>query len=440
FDVKKLYYWQANGADAAFNQDGTNSFTIKCNSCGSKYDDLQISFDGVDVKIGKTYVLQFRAKCTSSFVLPKICLMSKSGSWDDYTKSHVDCALKVSNEFNTYTVPYKAATNDPEGKITFYIGGALPSGATLSVDSISLVERDGVTAVGDIGNIIMNKGETVGKKKLSKDDLVEQNDFWYDTENNRLDVFSKENPASLFKSIECAVTRDIINQSNRSYVIYDGLDLRYGGAHGIAGDNTHNIIIRNCDLSFIGGGLLDGERYGNGIEFWNDAHDNLVEGCRIWDAYDAALSNQGNGQDVKQYRLEYKNNTIWNCEYSFEVWNKNESSVMKDIFFEMNVCRDAGYGWGHSQRPDKGGYHLCFYRNSANVSNLKIRSNAFIHGIGSIIFKSGDWNCFDRVAIEGNIISQEDVLPIAILDGITYNQDRFKELQHAVEKGLGRIY
>ena len=187
---------------------------------------------------------------------------------------------------------------------------------------------------------------------------------------------------------------NIVDESNASYVVYDGLAFRYGGAHGIGGPNTHHIIVRNCDFSYIGGGDQFGGgrtvRFGNGVEFWADAHDNLVEGCRLWEIYDAALTNQNNAPYVKQYNIRYRRNVIWNCEYSFEYWNRPESSRTHDIYFENNTCVNAGYGWGHAQRPDPSGRHLCFYANSAPAHDLYVRNNIFFEA-RSNAFYAPDW-------------------------------------------------
>ena len=91
-------------------------------------------------------------------------------------------------------------------------------------------------------------------------------------------------------------------------------------------------------------------RFGNAIEFWGAAHDNLVEGCRIWEVYDAALTNQGRGPDSKQINLTYRNNLIRNAEYSFEYCNNPETAVTKNIHFVNNTCVNAGFGWSHGQR------------------------------------------------------------------------------------------
>ena len=80
----------------------------------------------------------------------------------------------------------------------------------------------------------------------------------------------------------------------RGYSSFDGTaeatSLRRTGAevrrrHGIGRANMHHIVVRGCDFGFIGGGdqRRHGVRFGNGIEFWAAAHDNLVERCRLWE-------------------------------------------------------------------------------------------------------------------------------------------------------------
>ena len=166
-------------------------------------------------------------------------------------------------------------------------------------------------------------------------------------------------------------------------MVYDGLALMYGAAHGFGGGNTHHLVIRNCDLGYIGGAhqltTQDGRpvRYGNAIEFWGAAQDNLVEGCRIWEVYDAALTNQGQGPDSKQINITYQNNVIWNSEYSFEYWNHPDTAVTQNIRFLHNTCVHAGRGWAHAQRPDPNGSHLMFYSNTAATSGIEVKYNIF---------------------------------------------------------------
>lgn len=256
----------------------------------------------------------------------------------------------------------------------------------------------------DIGNIIMDDGRVCGVKVWTEIDLKHQNNFWFDQKSKILKMYSLDNPANMYNSIECALREHIIDQSNKSYVIYDGLALKYGGAHGIGGNNTSNIIVRNCEISYIGGGdqFEDDSRvrFGNGVEFWDNAHDCLVEKCKIYEIYDAALTNQGNSNNNSQVNITYSKNEIWNSEYSFEYWNRPQNSLTKNIVFRGNICRDAGRGWGHTQRPDTSGRHLCFFNNTAQTENFIISENVFDYAENVCIFIEG--NGLNNLVFENN--------------------------------------
>jgi hypothetical protein len=249
----------------------------------------------------------------------------------------------------------------------------------------------------DVGNIIFDHGTSTGVKQWSEADLRGESDYFYDAHSRQVKLRSNGNPATRHRSIELALRRHIIDQDGCGYVTYENLDLRYGAAHGIGGSGTRHITIRGCDISFIGGGhqmtLPDGTpvRYGNGIEFWSDARDCMVEDCRLWEIYDAALTNQGDGTNVQE-NITYRHNVIWNSEYSFEYWNRGPNSRTRNIVFEHNTCLNAGHGWGHGQRPDPNGRHLMFYDNSAVTTNVVVRDNIFCGATDSLLRLNGrDW-------------------------------------------------
>jgi hypothetical protein len=265
------------------------------------------------------------------------------------------------------------------------------------------------TKVGDldIGNIILDC-KKCGVKVWRQQELKKESQFYYNVKTFELFIYSQKNPAIIYSSIECAVNKYIIDQSFKSYVIYDGLSLKYGAAHGIGGVSTHNIVVRNCDISYIGGGDIYKDerqvRYGNGIEFWGGASDNIVEKCNIWEVYDAGVTNQNSGQIRSQYNITYRNNKIWNCEYSFEYFNSPSESSTSNISFENNTCSNAGRGWGHIQRPDKAGRHISFYSNKASIKNVIIKNNTFknaeqcmvlvgpqFSGVNNLIFKNNKY-------------------------------------------------
>jgi len=251
--------------------------------------------------------------------------------------------------------------------------------------------RQGEELSVDVGNVIFDGGAVCGWKKWSIDELVRPYDYYYDGPSKRVYLYSIAAPTSRHRSIELALARHVVQQGGKHHVVYDGLAVMYGAAHGFGGGNTHHLVIRNCDLGYIGGGHQhtrpDGKpvRYGNAIEFWGAAHDNLVEGCRIWEVYDAALTNQGRGPESKQVNITYRNNFIRNAEYSFEYWNHPEAAVTRNIRFINNTCVGAGSGWAHAQRPDPNGSHLMFYSNTAATSGLEVKHNIFCGAT--------DWGC-----------------------------------------------
>jgi hypothetical protein len=247
-----------------------------------------------------------------------------------------------------------------------------------------------------VGNIVFDHGKAVGVKKWRPEDLRQQGDYWYCGDTWQVKLYSKQNPAEDHRSVELALCRHIIDQSARSHITYENLSLRNGAAHGFGGGNTHHIIVRNCDLGWIGGGhqftTPSGTpvRFGNGIEFWENSHDNLVEGCRIWEVYDAALTNQGSANN-SQINITYRDNVVWNCEYSFEYWNRGPESTTRNIRFEHNTCVNAGHGWGHTQRPDPNGRHLMFYSNSAQTTGFCACKNIFSNATESCLRMDNDW-------------------------------------------------
>lgn len=77
---------------------------------------------------------------------------------------------------------------------------------------------------------------------------------WYDTTNRQVRLTTEGNPALRHRSIELALRRNIVDQGSLSHVVYEGLGLRYGAAHGFGSSSTRGIVIRDCDIAGIGGG------------------------------------------------------------------------------------------------------------------------------------------------------------------------------------------
>jgi hypothetical protein len=424
----------ASGSRDEGSADATRgSYRLRCNKAGEESNYIQLYTGGIAIRQDGLYRLTFRARCDAEIELPMPALMKGGPTWDPYAR-RPSAVKRVTPEWQTFTQLYWAALTADDARVTWFLGDVLPDGAEFSLDAVSLVEcGDADTLACDVGNIIFDGEASCGVKVWNEPDLDQQDEYWYDEDRRVLKVFSEGCPASRHSDIECALRRHIIDQGSKNCIIYENLALMYGAAHGIGGANTHHIIVRDCDFGYIGGGDQRGGdhtvRFGNGVEFWANAHDNVVERCRLWEIYDAALTNQNNSPNVKQYNLCYRNNIIWNSEYSFEYWNRPENSETYNIYFEDNTCVNAGHGWGNTQRPDPSGRHLCFYTSPAAARNIVIRNNIFFEATRNA-FYAPTWpkEAIDALVMDNNCWYQAEGDMIAFKDK-AYTMALFGEYQ-----------
>lgn len=409
------YVHQEGGAETAMTtspQKDTKEYAISCTASGDKPNHIQLIVHGFKVERDKYYLLRFMAKATKSFTIPSIRLSEPGAPWNGLG-TMIGQSVEITDDWKEYDVLFCCNTEHTGARFTIFLGGILPVDSKFFFVPLVLrettIESDGINT--DVGNIILD-GSKAAFKKWTLTDLKQQDDFWYDDKNHRVVYYSDENPAKKYKSLEAALHRHIVDHSNCRYVLFDGLDVRYGAAHGFGGTKAKHCIYRNLDVSWIGGadqyqqgGNGRRVRFGNGIEFWSDAEDCLVENCRLWEIYDAALTNQGNGVNIER-NIVYRNNTIWNSEYSFEYWNRGLESLTENVVFENNVCVDAGLGWGHVQRPDKNGHHVMIYNNQAKTNNLVIRNNVFCRATEGLIRIDSDFRT--GLSMEGNQYWQDD--------------------------------
>jgi len=374
---------------------------IRAASGGTQPHHIQFSTAGFSVREGRFYGLAFRARSTKEFSIPAVSLMKAGPPWTSYGAA-LPGSIPVGPEWRDYVVRFRCTATADDARITLFLGGGFPDGAALEFAPGRLSELRGSPegiVDADVGNLIFDHGAAVGVKRWRASDLRRPYDYFCDPASRQVRLYLEVHPARRHRSIELALNRHIVNQGGRSHVTYANLALRYGAAHGIGGGSTHHIVVRDCDVSWIGGGHQltrpDGVpvRFGNGIEFWDDARDNLVERCRIWEVYDAGLTNQGNRPGNLQANIVYRQNVLWNCEYSFEYWNRDGASRTENVVFERNTCVGAGRGWGHAQRPDPNGRHLMFYSNTARTEGVRIRHNIFCDATESLLrLEPPDWS------------------------------------------------
>ena len=412
-------------------------YTLACTSPGTRPNHVQLIVHGFNIEKEKHYLFRFLAKSSQPLTIPQVRLSEPGAPWGGLGPT-IRQPGEIGNDWKEYEALFRCTTSHDKARFTFSLGGALPEGGEFAFVPLSLheatIETTGMDT--DVGNIILD-GNRAAFKKWTRGDLKNQDDFWYDEKASRVYYYSDDNPSKKYASLEAALHRHVVDHSNVQYVIFDDLDIRYGAAHGFGGTNAKHCVYRNLDVSWIGGADQyrqggDGRRvrFGNGIEFWSNAENCLVENCRLWEIYDAALTNQGSGVNV-QRNIVYRGNTIWNCEYSFEYWNRGPESQTENIVFENNLCTDAGFGWGHVQRPDKNGRHVMIFKNEAQTKNIVIRNNVFSRATHSLVRIESDFR--ESLSMEGNRYWQENNGPVFWwLIKNRYNADEFRRYQEEI--------
>ncbi|MGH6837854.1 MAG: choice-of-anchor Q domain-containing protein [Methylocella sp.] len=257
----------------------------------------------------------------------------------------------------------------------------------------------------DVGNFLWG-GHTnpgIGIEMWAQSALKKPADWFFRTSDWRVVVYATQNPATEFPGLELAINRDLVemNHDGESYAYLQNVSLLYTAGNGTGGNGvlTSHVTFRDLEISYIGGGNLGGKgiRYGNGIQFWGNAHDNVVERNRIWQIYDTGLTNQSFGTNIVVHDITYRNNVLWNMNESFEIWlhpsDSGTGSTMHDIYVLNNTAVNPG-GWGANQRPNgPQGFALNIGTPaSVAVSNIVFENNAFTYFPSTAIVEDQSFN------------------------------------------------
>ena len=418
-------------------EQGETFCRVTCTAKGKDIKPNYIQVWGPDLpNLPETALLRFKIRASRPFDFGAVHVMQGSAPFTHSHKAHLRPLVAIGREWVPVAVQLTKLGNVLTGVPRFHLnfGDTLPVGASVDVmlEGVWRTTVDRAAMIPhDVGIFIVNHGERWGVKKwrnpawtVPKSEKWQRSvkiendlDYWYDDEGHRVVVKYPENPGRAFRSIELAMTKHVVNQGGRHDVAYDGLWVRYGAAHGFGGGSTANIVIRNCDISWIGGGLQFWRRhektgklaypvrFGNGIEFWGDCRNCLVERCRLWEVYDAAVTNQG--ADDSETEVTWRDNVIWNSEYSYEYWNRG---LTRNILFAHNTCVDAGRGWAHAQRPDPNGAHLMYYHNRAATTNFVVRDNIFCRATEWTARSGLDWRY--GLVHDRNLVFNEGSVPV----------------------------
>lgn len=260
----------------------------------------------------------------------------------------------------------------------------------------------------DVAVLVLNEGEHTAFKVMKRKsvdnsttlhidldeqftsfaDLRRDLDFWHEPANGIVYLCSHQgNPSKRFKSIEMPIRRHGFYATDD--VIIDNFCIKYVGSHGIGSGTTQSLVVRNCELGWIGGSIQfygdrQPTRYGNGIEIYGGCGRYVIDHCYVYQCYDAGITHQisavGN-EEVLMQDVTYSNNLIEDCVYAIEYFvGKAENGAnrrMQNVLFTGNILRRAGYGFGN-QRPDKTTPALIKSWGHYNkASNFRIVGNVF---------------------------------------------------------------
>jgi len=241
-----------------------------------------------------------------------------------------------------------------------------------------------------VGNLIFNGEESIGHKELTIGSVNAQGDwFWNDAE-RAVYLYSVSNPGTFYTDIECALDKNVIELGSRDYVTLNGLDVRYGGLHGINGSyGNDNITISNCHISYIGGCEFPNEmaRVGNGIQFWAGATNILIENNVVEEIYDDGITPQTDtNTNTYTVQIDVIGNLVRNCRLGLHTFERSVNSTIQMNWYNNTVV-GMGEEWGANQRPDS-----TFPARSVRIAGVTGTIDYF--NIKNNIFYDADYVCF----------------------------------------------
>ncbi len=229
------------------------------------------------------------------------------------------------------------------------------------------------------------------------------------------------NPGKVFESIEFCTRGNVI--SGAVDTVFDNLCVQYGGSHGIGCGTVGDIVFTNCEIRWIGGsmqkydvrsGVGFAAPFGNGIEVYGGCDSYLIENCLVYQCYDAGITHQFSGASAGECfedNVTYRNNVITDCVYNIEYFLSAEKDKPltarrgKNILFEGNLLRRAGFGFG-SHRPDLYNQRCIRSGTSRNeFENFVIRNNVLDRAVQEL---AQTFTSYEATApkYEGNVYIQ----------------------------------
>jgi hypothetical protein len=164
------------------------------------------------MEVGKTCRVAFSARSQPLRLrLPE--LMKAGPPWSEYGSVQMRRAVEIGAEWRIISQLYEANATADDGRLTFFLGGRLPAGATLRVDSLSFAEATPAEVASvlpmDIGNLIFETGRAAQNLRGTAAAAKTSSAM---TRIGSARMYSVGNPAR-HHTIDCALARHLIDET-----------------------------------------------------------------------------------------------------------------------------------------------------------------------------------------------------------------------------------
>ena len=281
----------------------------------------------------------------------------------------------------------------------------------------------------EVCNLVFNNGQHCGILRWRIEDLRQPGDWHYTgfgrqtRGGDSLYLCSPINPGVAYTDIECVLWGKRKLVGGQRHIILENLSFQNSGVHGFHETGPRQIVIRRCEFRFIGGAVWNRERrirFGNGVEFWDGASDNTVEGCLFDNIYDSGVTHQGGKVRNIPERLYFRNNLFLNC--GLAAYECREPS--REVYFENNTCLNSGGGFAMQGEnpprpsdpyPQPVGYHVWAWLIDPQTQpgKVHVRRNIFCQSYGAAICLSMDPADRRKMVLDHNAYWQTTGKPLA---------------------------
>ena len=269
----------------------------------------------------------------------------------------------------------------------------------------------------EAGMLVFNHGEAFGiPKYFGLNELQQNGDFYHNVDESILYLYlDKGYPNVVYEDIEIGTRENVFTIPDYTEnVTFDNLCVKYAGLFTFDVQTaTDGLRFTNLEIGWVGGCRYGDTAYGlgNGIQFWGDTYNALVENCWIYQIYDTGITPQGVTTEHTYKNLVFRKNLIEYCNYSIEVFDHKTSSKWDGLVIEDNIMRFAGYGW-LSPRPDRS-YSVSHYNGWTYLydelpgDGITICNNIFDCSIQNLVYWTGTDYGTKGLTISGNSFYQK---------------------------------